>query len=361
MRHARQNDFTRNIGAALGADESRPTARVAVYAVLAILLAAVMVFSICAGQYAVAPQKVLAIIAGQIAGGQPTWSAMEERIVMLVRGPRILLVALCGAGLSLAGAAMQGVFRNPLAAPELLGVSSGAAFGGALAILLGAPAAALVAGSFGAGLAALFLVGMVARIGGRSDTTGVILAGVIVGAFFTALVSIVQMFADPHASLPAIVFWLMGSFATAGWRQLAIATPGIVLGAGILFMMRFRINILSLGDEEARALGIPVERDRWLVFAAVALISGAIVAVAGIVAWVGLVIPHLARLLVGPDNRHLMPTSCLLGAVYLTLVDTLARSTTAAEIPLGVLTAMIGAPFIALLLRRMRRMAEAAQ
>lgn len=325
---------------------------------LAGALVAVAIVSICVGQYPISPEKVLAIILGQIGGDQTTWTPTDERIVTLVRGPRMLLAVFCGAGLSLAGAAMQGVFRNPLAVPELLGVSSGAAFGGALAILLGAPGAVLLAGSFGAGLLALLLVGVIAKIGGRSDTTAVILAGVIVGAFFSALVSVIQFFANPDDSLPAIVFWLMGSFATAGWHHLAIAVPGVVVGGGVLYMMRFRINVLSLGEEEARSLSIPVERDRWLIFLAVALICGSVVSIAGLVGWVGLVVPHLARLLVGPDNRHLLPASCLLGAAYLTLIDTVARSATAAEIPLGALTAVIGAPFVAMLLRQRGRTAE---
>lgn len=350
-------------GAQASADHGAhsPLGSATIYVALTGALLVAAIISICVGQYPISPDKVFAIVISPFGDDQATWTSMDERIVALVRGPRTLLVILCGAGLSLAGAAMQGVFRNPLAAPELLGVSSGAAFGGALAILLGAPGVVLLTGSFGMGLFALFLVGAVARIGGQSDATAVILAGVIVGAFFTALVSITQFYANPDDSLPAIVFWLMGSFATTGWHHLAIATPGIVIGGGVLYMMRFRINVLSLGDEEAGALGIPVERDRWLVFAAVALICGAVVSVAGLVGWVGLVVPHLARLLVGPDNRHLLPASCLLGATYLVTIDTLARSATAAEIPLGALTALIGAPFVAILLRRTRRATEAAQ
>ncbi len=348
-------------GREIEASRSGPPVPVATYLILSAALLAVMVAGICVGQYPVAPADVFGIIGGRIVGGEPAWTAMDERIVTLVRGPRILLVALCGAGLSLAGAAMQGIFRNPLAAPEMLGVSSGAAFGGALAILLGAPAMVLTGSAFAAGLLALLLVGAIARIGGPSDTTAVILAGVIVGAFFAALVSVTQLFADPHNSLPAIVFWLMGSFAAAGWRQLAIATPAIVIGCWALHMMRFRINVLSLGEEEARSLGVPVERDRWLILLAVALITGAAVSVAGIVGWVGLVVPHLARLLVGQDHRHLLPVSCLMGAAYLCFIDTVARSATTVEIPLGVLTAVLGAPFVAVLLGRMRRTVEARQ
>lgn len=342
-------------------DDGMPAPGGVVYLALVGLLLAVATLGICVGQYAISPAKVFAVLFGRSIAGDVAWSPMDERIVTLVRGPRILLVAICGAGLSLAGAAMQGLFRNPLAAPELLGVSSGAAFGGALAILLGAPGVVLVGSAFGSGLAALALVGAIARIGGRSDTTAVILAGVIVGSFCLALVSVVQIAADPNSSLPAIVFWLMGSFAAAAWQQVAIAAPAVAIGSAILWAMRFRINVLSLGDEEATALGIRVDRDRWLIFLAVALIAGAVVSVAGIVGWVGLVVPHVARLLVGHDHRHLLPASALLGAAYLCCIDTLARSATSIEIPLGVLTAVIGAPFVAFLFRRLRATREGAE
>lgn len=331
--------------------------RVFVYSVLVVALAVAMLVGICAGQYPVAPGKVLSILIGW--QGEGAISPMDERIVTLLRGPRIVLVAICGAGLAMSGAAMQGVFRNPLAAPELLGVSSGAAFGGAVAILVGFSGAVLLGGAFAAGLFSLVMVGAISRVGGRSDTTTVILTGVIVGAFFSALVSVTQLLADPYNSLPAIVFWLMGSFATATWDKVLLAAPAIMLGSCLLWMMRFRINVLSLGDEEASALGIHVERDRWLIFLGISLIVATTVSVAGIVGWVGIVVPHVARLLIGHDHRHLLPASALLGASYLCVVDTLARSATSTEVPLGVLTAVIGAPFVAIMLRRRQRAEEA--
>ncbi|MBB4188979.1 iron complex transport system permease protein [Sinorhizobium terangae] len=306
------------------------------------------------------PTTVWGIVTSPLGLSTSDWTIMDERIVTLLRGPRVLLAALCGAGLAMCGAALQGVFRNPLASPELLGVSSGAGFGGAIAILLGASGFVLIGAAFISGMLALLIVGAIARAGGRSDITTTILAGVIVGAFFTALVSAVQLFSDPQNSLPAIVFWLMGSFATSSWDRLLIAAPAIVAGTLVLWAMRFRINVLSLGEEEAGSLGIPVERDRWLVCAAASLTVGAAVAVAGIVGWVGIIVPHAARLLVGHDNRDVLPTSCLLGAIYLSLIDTCARSLTAAELPLGILTAIIGAPIIAVLLGRMVRGGEPA-
>jgi iron complex transport system permease protein len=327
----------------------------AVYAGLTGLLIASVLVGFNAGRFPIAPSTVTTIVLGKLLGWEASWSLLEERIVTLARGPRIMLVTFAGAGLAIAGATMQGIFRNPLASPQILGVSSGAAFGGALAILIGLSGLLLIVSAFVGGVVALLLVGFIARIGGRSDTMVVILAGVVVGTFFSAMVSVTQLLADPQTSLPAIVFWLMGSFASANWERVAIAVPPIAIGLSLLLLMRFRINVLSLGEEEASALGIDVGRDRWIVFLLVALIVGATVAVAGVVGWVGLVVPHAARLLVGHDHRQLLPASALLGASYLSLVDTAARTATSIEIPLGILTAAIGAPIVAILLRRMQR------
>ena len=326
---------------------------ITVYVLLSGAVLAVLLLGLCAGQYPISPDTVLRALGRYLTGGAPVELALDERIIALTRAPRVLLAALCGGGLALAGAAMQGIFRNPLAAPELLGISSGAGFGGSLALVLGFSGGALIGAAFAAGLAALVLVGLVARIGGRSDTTTIVLAGVIIGAFFSALVSMVLLFADPDNSLPAIVFWLMGSFSATTWDRLVLAAPAIGVGSLVLWMMRFRINVLSLGEEEAASLGVPVERDRWLIFIAVAVIVGATVAVAGVVGWVALVIPHVARMLAGDDHRRLLPASFLLGAAYLCLIDTAARSAAVAELPLGMLTAVIGAPFVATLLRRL--------
>lgn len=323
-------------------------------AVAGLFLAAVLT-ALCVGRFQIAPEKALAILLSRVAPLTPDWTAMDERIVLLVRAPRVVLASLCGAGLALSGAALQGVFRNPLVAPQILGVSPGAAFGGALAILAGATGFVLVGAAFAMGVAALALVGALARVDGRSDAVMVVLTGIVVGALFTALVSLVQFLADPNSSLPAIVFWLMGSFSAATWVRVAVAAPAVAAGMALLWLMRFRINVLSLGEEEARALGLSVERDRWLVFAAVALIEGTTVSVAGVIGWVGLVVPHAARLLVGSDQRLLLPVAGALGASYLLFVDSLARGATAAEIPLGVITAVVGAPVFAVLLRQTRR------
>jgi iron complex transport system permease protein len=327
----------------------------AAIAALALLLPLAMLVALCVGRFPVTPADALAIVGRAVLDPWAAAATMEQRILLLVRLPRVLLAALAGAGLAVAGAALQGVFRNPLVAPQVLGISPGAAFGGALAILLGVSGALLVGMAFGFGLMALAAVGLLARIGGRTEIVTVILAGLVVGALFAALTSLLQFVADPNGSLPAIVYWLMGSFATATWPRLFLAAPGLALGTLVLLLLRFRLNVLSLDEAEARSLGARPDAERWLVFALVAAIVGSQVAVSGIVGWIGLVIPHAARLVVGHDHRVLLPASALLGAAFLVAVDTLARTATAAEIPLGVLTALVGAPVFAVLLRRHHR------
>lgn len=318
----------------------------------AVMLGGMMLAAMCLGRLSISPAVVIDIVLGQGIPRDVTWTQLDQQIVLLVRAPRVLIAALAGIGLAMSGAALQGLFRNPLVSPDILGIFGGAAFGGALAILFGYSGMVLIAAAFVFGIFALCLVGLLARVDGRGETTTVILAGIVVGAMFTALVSLVEFVADPNSSLPAIVGWLMGSFASTTWTRVTVAGPPVILGIAGLLCLAFRINILSLGEDEARSFGVRVQRERWIVFALATLITGGVVAVAGIVGWVGLVIPHAARLLVGPDHRILIPASGLLGGAYLVMIDTLARNVSAAEIPLGVLTAVIGAPVFAVLLRR---------
>lgn len=322
---------------------------------LVLALLAAMLAALCLGRFQVAPARALDILGAALLDPTAVPAAMDERIVLLVRLPRILLAALAGAGLALTGAALQAVFRNPLVSAQVLGISPGAAFGGVLAILMGWWGVALLGTTFAFGLLTLAAVGLVARVDGRAEVVALVLAGLVIGALAAAGVSLVQFLADPNGSLPAIVYWLMGSLASATWERLGLAAPGLVVGIAGLLALRFRLNVLSLDDAVAESLGIRPERERWLVFALVALIVGAQVAVSGVVGWIGLVVPHMTRFLVGPDHRRLMPATALAGALFLVVVDTLARTMTAAEIPLGVLTAIIGAPVFAGLLRRHQR------
>jgi len=343
-------------GRAASAVQPRHWPKMAViFAIFTVVLICALLISLCVGRFAVSAPRALEVIFGALLHPGSASEAMDERIVLLVRAPRVLLAALSGAALATTGVALQGVFRNPLVSPEVLGISQGAAFGGALAITLGIWGLGLLGTVFVFGLLALVLVGLLARVDGRTEIITVILSGMVIGSLFSAFVSLLQFIADPNSSLPAIVYWLMGSFATATWDRLLIATPGLVAGMVVLWALRFRLNVLSLDDAEAKSLGARPDAERWLIFALVALVVGCQVAVSGIVGWIGLVIPHAARLVVGHDHRKLLPASALLGAIFMLLIDTLARTLTPAEIPLGVLTAIVGAPVFGILVRHYYR------
>lgn len=298
------------------------------------------------GRYPVSAAHSLLILLEPLTGPHGGIDEIQRQVILGVRVPRVLLAMGAGAALALCGAALQGVFRNPLVDPHIIGVSSGAAFGGTLAILLSLPMAALLLSAFVFGMAALLLIFAITSAIARRNILSLVLAGVILSGFFSACVSLLQYLADTEEKLPSIVFWLLGSFATADDNKL------LMLFLPLLLALRWRINLLSLGDEDAAALGINVEGTRWLILTLCAGIVAAQVAVSGSIGWVGLVIPHVARLLVGPDHRRLLPASMCLGALYMVLIDDLARTLSSSEIPLGILTALIGAPLFALLLRR---------
>lgn len=339
---------------AMIADASSPMSDTWVLPGLILLLVVAIILSLTVGRYTVAPADLVTLSAGWLGIG-PGRDAVAEpawRVVELVRLPRMLVGGFVGAGLALSGAVLQGVFRNPLVDPHVIGVSSGAAFGGVLAILLGLGATALWSMAFSFGLGALVLVMVMSRRAGRSSILMLVLAGIVVSAMFSALVSLATYLADPQDTLPAIVFWLMGSFASATPERALQMVPLVTFFAAPLLLMGFRINVLSLGDEEAQALGVRPERTRWLVLCGVTGITAASVANSGIIGWVGLVVPHFARVLAGPDHRRLLPASALLGASFMLIIDTMARSLVPAEIPLGVLTAIVGAPVFMLLLHR---------
>lgn len=326
---------------------------------LAILLSVVAVLvisliTLAVGRFPIPPTDVARILAGRLVPIIAQPDSTEQNVVLLLRLPRLLLGLLVGGGLSVAGAALQAVFRNPLVSPEIIGVSAGASFGGALALLLGLGSVLLVGSAFAFGLLALLLLFSLTLGRGGAPMLMVVLGGVITGSFFSALVSLVTYIADPYTTLPAIVFWLLGSVAGAGYAKVLIAAIPVLVGVSIMVALRWRINVLSLSDDEAKSLGVQPGRTRWIILVAAALIVAGAVAVSGVISWVGLVIPHLVRMWLGPDHRVLLPVSFLVGAGYLVAIDTVARTVTAGEIPLGVLTALIGAPAFFLVLRRNR-------
>lgn len=310
--------------------------------------------SLCLGQYHLSIGDVVTHLLHPDAPND-----IAGQVVWTVRLPRLVMAFLCGAALGLSGATLQGVFRNPLVDPHIIGVTSGAAFGGTLAILLGLSPLFMMGSTFSFGLAALGLVYLIATLQGRESTLVLILSGIILSGFFAALVSLMQYLADTEEVLPNIVFWLLGSFATANWHKVMLVAGPVLLAGAVLFALRWRINLLSLDEKDARALGVSVKPLRRGVLVSCALLVAAQVAVSGSIAWVGLVIPHLARLLVGADHRRLLPTAFWLGGAFMIVVDDLARTLTQAEIPIGIITALVGAPvFTFLLIYSQRRSAQ---
>lgn len=301
------------------------------------------------GSYGIEPFQILTYLFGFLFDPAAIDSG-EKAILFDIRLPRIVLSGLVGIALGGSGVALQGIFRNPLVDPFILGVSAGAAFGCALSVgfLPFLPVQLL---AFVFGILSVVLTFTVARTQGEVSRLPLILSGVIISAFFTALVSIVKFLVDPH-KLQSIVFWLMGSFALSDWRLVGIAAAGIAAGCIPVLLMRWRLNVMSMGEEEAKTLGIHVTRERIIFVAASTLMVSIAVSVSGIIGWVGLMVPHLIRMMTGPDHRSLMPLSMAGGATFMIFSDTVARSLTNVDIPVGIITAVLGAPFFIYLMKR---------
>ncbi|MDO5640850.1 MAG: iron ABC transporter permease [Paracoccus sp. (in: a-proteobacteria)] len=310
-------------------------------------LAAALLLGAMIGPYPLSPGQIIATLAGDRS------DAGAVTVLMNIRLPRILAAATVGAALAAAGAAYQTVFRNPLVSPDILGVSAGAGFGAVLGILWGLPVMAIQLMGFGCGLVTVGLVlGLTLALRGAGQVLVMVLCGIAIGALAGAGISLVKLLADPEQQLPAITFWLMGSLAGAKRVDVAAALPAILIGLVPLVALRWRIGMLSLGDDEARAMGIEAGRLRLLVIACATLMTAAAVAMAGIIGWIGLMVPHMARLLTGPRFDRLLPAAVLIGAGFMVLVDTAARSIALMEVPLGILTAVFGAPVFVWLLAR---------
>jgi iron complex transport system permease protein len=317
---------------------------------LALALGATLV-----GPYPISLDDALGALVERFSGNLPADGTTRDTVLFLVRLPRVGAAMLVGAALAAAGAAYQGLFRNPLVSPDILGVSAGAGLGAVLGIFLSLPVLGIQLLAFVVGLGTVGLVLLIASsVRGREPVLVLVLAGVVVGALAGSAVSLLKILADPYDQLPAITFWLLGSLAAVKIEDLAATLPVTVLGLIPLVLLRWRINVLSLGDEEARALGIEAGRLRIVVVAAATLITASVVSIAGIIGWVGLIMPHMARMLVGPNFDRLLPAAMMLGAAYLLIVDTMARSIAAVETPLGILTAFVGAPVFLWLLARGR-------
>ena len=312
---------------------------------LVVLLVCILIsFSI--GQYPVPIDAVVGILAKKI--GLPVesfWSDAMAAAVWNIRLPRVILSVLVGMSLAAAGSAYQGVFQNPMASPDVLGASAGAGFGAALAILLGASSIFIMLGAFVLGMVTVALVFLVSSRAKGDRVLGLVLSGMMISTLFQSGTSFLKLVADPSNQLPQITYWLMGSLSGAKWGDVTFAVIPMVLGWIPLLLLRWQLNVITMGDDEAKTLGIQPQRLRFWIVICSTLITAAAVAVSGMIGWVGLVIPHIMRRLVGNDYRYLMPASMLGGGIFLLVVDNISRSVTASGIPIGILTAFIGAPF----------------
>lgn len=317
---------------------------------MAVILVACILLSFLFGRYPVPFRELCGILADKFLsifglGIEPFWTDAMQAAVWNVRLPRVLMSVLVGACLSAAGAAYQGVFQNPMAAPDVLGASAGAGFGAALAIYVGLSSMYITIAAFGMSLLTVALVFWVSRHAKGERVLGLVLAGIMVSSLFQAGTSFIKLAADPTNKLPEITYWLMGSLSGAKWSELGFVIWPMLLGLVPLFLLRWRLNVLAMGDDEARAMGVDAGRLRiWLIIAAT-LVTAASVSVSGMIGWVGLVIPHMVRRICGSDYRWLMPCSMLGGGTFLLIVDNVSRNVTTSGIPIGILTAFIGAPF----------------
>ncbi len=324
-----------------------------VSATLGVALLGALVASACIGRFPLAPGQVVDLLLGREGAGDAAALETARTVLWQIRGPRVLASAIVGAALAASGVALQSVFRNPLAAPDLLGVSAGAALGAVLGIFLGWAVAGIQAAAFAGGLLAVGAVWLVGtRLPLRDRVLSLVLTGIAIGSLLGALIALVKMLADPYTQLPAITFWLLGSFSSIDPGDLRWLAAVGVLGLAPIVAMRWQADALALSDDEVRALGVRLGLLRATLVAGATLATAASVAAAGVIGWVGLVVPHAARLLVGAAFSRVLPVAMLLGALLMVVIDTLGRSVAQAEVPPGVLTALVGAPALFVLMLR---------
>jgi iron complex transport system permease protein len=328
---------------------------VSTWTIPVVLLVVLFIFSFVMGRYPISPLNVVKILGSHILPVFHFNSGILDTIVMQIRLPRILAAMIVGASLALSGVSFQGLFRNPLVSPDILGVSSGAGFGAALAILLSGNQLAIQVSAFCFALLAVGISYSIGKMVKGNPTLSLILAGMAIASLFGALLSLVKYVADPVNQLPAITYWLMGSLASVGQKGLLYAAVPMLIGITVLILIRWRFNVLAMGEEEAKALGVDTGRLRIIIVVCCTMITASAVCISGTIGWVGLVIPHIGRALVGPDHKKLLPVCLLIGAIFLLLIDDIARVVASVEIPIGILTAIVGIPFFILLLRKGQR------
>lgn len=315
---------------------------------IAIALFVMACIALCLGRYPVSPARVLQIITGPITGGER--SGVEWNTVINTRLPRVLAAMLIGMALSEAGSAYQGIFKNPMVSPDLLGVSAGACVGAALGILLGFDSVGIQISAFVIAIASVLIATLIPRAFHDNSILMLVLAGIVVTGLMNSVLGLMKFLADPDSQLADIVFWTMGSINGISMSDLAVCAPVIIAGAVVILLLRWRINVLALPDDQAEYLGTRVTRLRAAIITCATLMTASAVCLSGTIGWIGLVVPHMARLVVGQDNRFVVPASMLIGALFLLIADTLARTLSSMSIPISIITGIVGAPlFVALL------------
>lgn len=320
------------------------------FAVLTVVFLLVLFLSGMLGRFSIAPRELLRLLLSRFVRVEPNWRDGAQTVVFQIRLPRIAAAALVGAALAVAGVSYQGMFRNPMVSPDILGASTGAGFGAALAILLGAGYFGISLTAFCFGLLAVAAAYLVSCLSRTNQTVALILAGMMISSLFSAATSYVKLVADTQQQLPAITYWLMGSLSSIRPRDVLFLVLPVALGLIPLLVLSWRMNLLTLGDEEARSMGVNTRLLRLAVIVCATLLTAASVAVSGMIGWIGLVIPHFCRMLFGYDYRRLLPAAALFGAAFLVVVDDIARLAYTGELPLGILTAFVGAPIFLYLL-----------
>ncbi len=326
-----------------------------VFVLLWVFLIALFIISCALGRYFVSPITIIKILVSKVFALKPDWPPEAETVLFEIRLPRLIAAVLVGAALSAAGAAYQGLFRNPLVSPDILGVSAGSGFGAALAIFFSFNLVLTNLAAFGFGIGTALFVSLIAGRLKGDRTLSLVLVGIIAGSLLQSATSFLKLVADPTNVLPAITYWLMGSLASVRQEDLGFAAPIIAAALLLLWLGRWRLNSLTMGEDEARSLGTDVGLMQALIVTGATLATAASVAISGMIGWVGLVIPQLGRMLVGNDYRRLLPASMLMGASFLVAVDDLSRLVTTSEIPIGILTSFVGAPFFLILAARRLR------
>lgn len=330
--------------------------RVIVLVIMAALLLAVTITTVAVGTYDISVGEVWRVIFTHISGGDTSaHSNLHNTVIWDIRAPRVLLVILVGAALASSGAVYQGAFRNPLVEPFILGVSAGASFGAAMAMVYPNVLFSAQLGAFIFAIAAVGMAYFLARVDGKTPTVTLVLAGLVISSLFQAVVSLMKYMSDDQA-LRAITFWTMGGFSYANWDTVRILSIPVILGVALMWSLGWRLNVLAMGDDEARTMGVSPERLKLILIVSATLITALAVSYTGIIAWVGLMMPHAVRMMLGPDNRFVIPASALLAGIFLLVCDTLARTITSAEIPISIITSTVGAPYIFYLLRSKGRL-----